>query len=125
MRESSWYIQPGYTGGKSSHHAFLHVERRIPIGDGLDSQHRPIAYYELQFNEDNGEVQLVKYVGAKEGDEGEIVYSELLDTGEETKLSDMSKNELAARAIQMGGNPTWATAVTRASLIEWIEKHQL
>lgn len=72
MREIKTFVQAGHghTTGKHDH-SFLHVERRIPRGEGLDREHKPVAYFELRYNEDTNEVMLIK------GDE--IVYSEILD----------------------------------------------
>jgi hypothetical protein len=69
-RETKFFSQVGYsTGGAET--AFLHVQRRVPVGNGLDYE-STVTNYELRFNEDTNEVMLVK------GDE--IVYSEILDT---------------------------------------------
>ena len=68
MREAKWHVQAGY--GHVTHgqdYAFLHVERRNSNRrvTGWTVSIARLRITELHFNEDNGEVQLVKYVGAK------------------------------------------------------------
>jgi len=88
-KETKFFSQVGYTSSNPEV-AFLHVQKRTPVGEGLDYESE-VIYYELRFNEDTSEVMLVK--NSVDGSEDEIVYSEILDAEDPAESQDLEMQE--------------------------------
>ena len=117
MEKVSYHVTAGVSVHRPTE-ADLNIERRIKESDrNLDFTQEQVAHYTLRY--EDGEVMLIR-------DGEEIVYSEILIDDGEPLPNPMraTKRELVKRARQLGAPHSWANAVTKARLIEYIDQRE-